>query len=103
PSVRRPFSGGSAQQRPRRSSSSVLFLAWASEQQAAVVWLALLLLLCERGARSLAPITRRGLVLVPFWADQHRGMGTCLSSPPEEPASIKRLRRSSRGSGDAVW
>ncbi|CAN0362526.1 unnamed protein product [Ectocarpus fasciculatus] len=30
-------------------------------------------------------------------------MGTCLSSPPEEPASIKRLRRSSRGSGDAVW
>ncbi|CAN0206303.1 unnamed protein product [Ectocarpus sp. 4 AP-2014] len=29
-------------------------------------------------------------------------MGTCLSSPPDEPAAIKRLRRSSRGSSGAT-
>lgn len=60
--------------------------------------LLLLLLLCE-GRVFFSP-RRRNLVL--SCSLLCRPMGTCLSSPPEEPAAIKRLRRSNRGSSGAT-
>ncbi|CAM9426626.1 unnamed protein product, partial [Ectocarpus sp. 12 AP-2014] len=64
----------------------------------ALLLLLLLLLLCE-GRVFFSP-RRRNLVL--SFSLPYGRMGTCLSSPPEEPAAIKRLRRSSRGSSGAT-